>query len=142
MLTVKRYRDRLSGSPLIFTVFNNQDLNQVTWEQRAMAGDPKFVCSQELPDVPYARWAEMIGLRGIRTDDPAQIGQCWEQALTADRPTVLEVVTDPEVPPLPPHITLEEAKAFSSAILHGDEGARRMIAQSIRQKIPEVFSGK
>jgi pyruvate dehydrogenase (quinone) len=142
LITIAKYRERWRDQRLVVMVLNNKDLNQVTWEQRAMSGDPKFPGSQELPDVPYARWAEMIGLKGIRTDEPSQVGACWEEALAADRPTVLEVVTDPEVPPLPPHITLEQAKAFASAVLHGDEGGRRMIAQSIRQKIPEVLGGK
>lgn len=107
-----------------------------------MSGDPKFVESQELPDVPYARWAELIGLNGIRTDDPEQIGDCWERALASDRPTVLEVVCDPEVPPLPPHITLEQARSFASAVLHGDPSRRQIIAQSIRQKFPELLPGR
>src|SRR4029079_14111536 len=126
---------------LIVLVLNNRDLNQVTWEQRAMSGDPKFAESQELPDVPYAAWAELIGLNGIRTHDPETLAACWERALTADRPTVLEVVCDPDVPPLPPHITIEQARSFASAVLHGDPGRRRMIAQSIRQKLPEIIPG-
>jgi pyruvate dehydrogenase (quinone) len=142
LLTIAKYRERWPDQRLIVTVLNNRDLNQVTWEQRAMSGDPKFAGSQELPDAPYARWAEMIGLRGIRTDDPAMVGECWEQALASDRPTVLEVVTDPEVPPLPPHITLQQAHSFASAVLHGDPGRRRIIAQSIRQKLPEILHGR
>ena len=98
--------------------------------------------SQELPDVPYARWAEMIGLNGIRIDDPDAIGECWDRALASDRPTVLEVVSDPEVPPLPPHITIEQARSFASAILHGDPARRRIIAQSLRQKLPEFLPGR
>jgi pyruvate dehydrogenase (quinone) len=123
LITIAKYRERWSDQRLVVLVLNNQDLNQVTWEQRAMSGDPKFVPSQELPDVPYARWAEMLGLAGIR-------------------PAVLEVVVDPEVPPLPPHITLEQARAFASAVAHGDPGRRRMIGQSIRQMIPEVLHGR
>ena len=105
-------------------VLNNSDLNQVTWEQRAMAGDPKFEGSQSLPDFPYASYAELLGLRGIRVDDPDDVGGAWDQALAADRPVVLEAVTDPEVPPLPPHITIEQAKALTSALLKGDPHAR------------------
>jgi pyruvate dehydrogenase (quinone) len=142
LITIAKYRERWADQRLIVMVLNNHDLNQVTWEQRAMSGDPKFPGSQELPDVPYAQWAEMIGLRGIRTEDPSQVGACWEQALASDRPVVFEVVCDPEVPPLPPHITLEEARAFASAVMHGDEGGRRMIAQSIRQKFPEILPHK
>ena len=86
LITIAKYRERWSDQRLIVLVLNNRDLNQVTWEQRAMSGDPKFVESQELPDVPYARWAEMIGLNGIRTDDPEAIGECWDRALASDRP--------------------------------------------------------
>ncbi|HVY95922.1 MAG TPA: thiamine pyrophosphate-requiring protein [Solirubrobacterales bacterium] len=142
LITIAKYHERWSDPRLIVMVLNNRDLNQVTWEQRAMSGDPKFEGSQHLPDVPYAHWAELLGLRGIRSEDPDAVGQAWEQALTADRPTVLEFVTDPEVPPLPPHITLEQAKSFASAVLHGDSGARRMIGQSLRQKLPGAIPGR
>jgi pyruvate dehydrogenase (quinone) len=142
LITIAKYRERWSDQRLIVLVLNNRDLNQVTWEQRAMSGDPKFEGSQDLPDVPYARWAEMLGLNGIRTEDPDEVGSCWERALAADRPTVLEVVTDPEVPPLPPHITLEQAKSFASSVLKGDPGAREMIGQSLRQKLPGVLPGR
>jgi pyruvate dehydrogenase (quinone) len=142
LITIAKYRERWSDQRLVILVLNNRDLNQVTWEQRAMSGDPKFTGSQSLPDVPYARWAEMLGLNGIRTESPDELGDCWERALNADRPTVLEVVTDPEVPPLPPHITLEQAKAFASAVRHGDPASRRIIGQSIRQKLPGLVPGR
>jgi len=142
LITIAKYRERWSDQRLIVLVLNNRDLNQVTWEQRAMSGDPKFEGSQKLPDVPYARWAEMLGLNGIRSEDPGEIGECWERALSADRPTVLEVVTDPEVPPLPPHITLEQAKSFASAVLKGDPGSKKIIRQSLRQKLPGVVPGR
>jgi pyruvate dehydrogenase (quinone) len=142
LITIAKYRERWADQRLIVLVLNNRDLNQVTWEQRAMSGDPKFEGSQDLPDVPYARWAEMLGLNGIRTEAPEEIGDCWEQALASDRPTVLEVVTDPEVPPLPPHITLEQAKSFASAVLKGDPGAGKIIRQSLRQKLPGAIPGR
>jgi pyruvate dehydrogenase (quinone) len=123
-------------------VLNNRDLNQVTWEQRAMNGDPKFDGSQSLPDVHYARFAEMIGLKGIRVEDPDEIGPAWDAAFAADRPTVIDVLTDPEVPPLPPHINLEQAKAFASAVLGGDPASGRLIAQSLRQKVAEALPGR
>jgi pyruvate dehydrogenase (quinone) len=142
LITIAKYRERWADQRLIVMVLNNRDLNQVTWEQRAMSGDPKFEGSQDLPDVPYARWAKMLGLNGIRTDDPAEVGDCWDRALAADRPTVLEVVTDPETPPLPPHITLEQAKSFASAVVKGDSGAKRIIRQSLRQKLPGAVPGR
>ncbi len=141
LITVAKYRDTWADQRLIVLVLNNRDLNQVTWEQRALAGDPKLVAAQELPDFPYARFAELIGLRGIRVDDPEQVGAGWEQALASEVPVVYEVVTDPEVPPLPPHVTLAQAHAFASAVAHGDVGRRRMIRNALREKLAGVMPG-
>src|SRR5437762_11046380 len=109
LITIAKYRDQWPDQRLVVLVLNNRDLNQVTWEQRAMSGDPKFEGSQALPDFPYARYAELLGLKGIRVDSPDQAASASDEALSADRPVVLEAVTDPEVPPLPPHITIEQA---------------------------------
>jgi pyruvate dehydrogenase (quinone) len=142
LITIAKYRDQWPDQRLIILVLNNRDLNQVTWEQRAMEGDPKFEGSQNLPDFPYARYAEMLGLKGIRVDEPGQIAGAWDEALTADRPVVFEAVTDPEVPPLPPHITVEQAKALTSALLGGDPNAEQIVRQSFRQKVGEFFAGR
>ena len=139
MITVKRYLDRLGGSPpFVFCVFNNQDLNQVTWEQRAMAGDPKFPGSQDIPDVPYHKYAELLGLRGIYCDDPDQVGKAWDEALASDVPVLLEFKTDPEIPPLPPHIMSSQAKESAKAALH-DPQRMGLAAHGFRQKIAEIF---
>jgi pyruvate dehydrogenase (quinone) len=142
LITIAKYRDRWRDQRLIVLVLNNRDLNQVTWEQRAMSGDPKVEATQVLPDFPYAQYAEMIGLRGIRVDDPAQVGPAWDQALSADRPVVLEAITDPEVPPLPPHITLEQAKAMAGALAHGDPNAGEIVRQTVKQKVQEFLPGR
>src|ERR687885_384596 len=99
LITVAKYWKRWSDPRLVVLVLNNRDLNQVTWEQRAMSGDPKFAGSQTLPDFPYARYAEDLGLLGIRVDRPDAIGAAWDRALTADRPVLIEAITDPNVPP-------------------------------------------
>ena len=130
LITIAKYHHRWSDQRLIVLVLNNRDLNQVTWEQRAMSGDPKFEGSQDLPDFPYARYAELIGLRGVRVDRPDDVGAAWDEALAADAPCVLEAVTDPEVPPLPPHITLEQAKAFTFALGKGDPARGQVVRQS------------
>ena len=117
-------------------VLNNRDLNQVTWEQRVMAGDPKLEASQVLPDFPYARYAELLGLGGIRVDDPDQVADAWGEALAADKPVLIEAVTDPEVPPLPPHIRFEQAKKLAHA-LPGDPARGEIISQSVKGKIKE-----
>ena len=116
LITIAKYRERWSDQRLIVMVLNNRDLNQVTWEQRAMSGDPKFVESQELPGVPYAQWAQLLGLNGIRTDDPdADRGECWDRRAREPRcrPVLRRSCSDPEVPPLPPHITIEQARSFA-----------------------------
>ena len=142
LLTIAKYWKEWQDPRLVVLVLNNRDLNQVTWEQRAMSGDPKFEGSQDLPDFPYARYAELLGLEGIRVDRADQVGPAWDRALRAERPVVIEAVTDPEVPPLPPHITLEQAKAMSSALLAGDENAGRIIKQSFKQKAQEFLPGR
>jgi pyruvate dehydrogenase (quinone) len=142
LVTVAKYWKRWSDPRLVVCVLNNRDLNMVTWEQRVMEGNPKFDASQEIPDLPYARFAEMIGLQGIRVEAPGEIASAWDAALSADRPTVLDVVTDPEVPPLPPHISLEQAKNFALAVAKGDPGRRGMIEQSLKQKVAELLSGR
>jgi pyruvate dehydrogenase (quinone) len=139
LITVAKYRHRWSDQRLIVLVLNNRDLNQVTWEQRAMLGDPRFEASQDVPDFPYARYAELIGLKGIRVDSPDAVGAAWDEALAADRPVLLEAITDPSVPPLPPHITLEQAKALASAIRAGDPNAGAVMRDSLRQRLADFF---
>ena len=137
MITVKRYMDRLSGSPLVFCVFNNQDLNQVTWEQRAMAADPKFEGSQHIPDAPYAEWAKLLGLTGIRCDNPKDIGAAWDQALASEKPVVLEVVVSDQVPPIPPHIKKMQAKKAAKAMKKGDPEMFGIVEKGAKQKMHE-----
>jgi pyruvate dehydrogenase (quinone) len=142
LVTIAKYWRRWSDPRLVVLVLHNNDLNQVTWEQRAMEGDPRYEASQQLPDFPYARYAELIGLRGIRVDDPEQLAGVWQEAFTADRPVVLEAVTDPEVPPLPPHITLEQATAMASALAHGDPSRAEIIKQAAKGKLEEFLPGR
>ena len=132
LITISKYWKEWSDPRLVVLVLNNRDLNQVTWEQRAMAGDPRFAGSQSLPDFPYARYAEELGLQGIKVDDPSALADAWDRALSADRPAVVEAVTDPDVPPLPPHITLEQARHFTSSVLARDADALGFIRQTVK----------
>jgi pyruvate dehydrogenase (quinone) len=142
LITVAKYWRQWQDHRWIVCVFNNEDLNQVTWEQRIIEGDPKFEASQRIPNVPYHRFAEMIGLRGIYVDDPDQLGQAWQQALASEIPVVIEVKTDPEVPPLPPHITLQQAKNFSIALAKGDPDEVGLIRGAARQVLETILPGK
>jgi pyruvate dehydrogenase (quinone) len=139
LIDLARYQERWS-SPLIVLVLNNADLNQVTWEQRVLAGDAKLPASQELPPFDFAAYARQLGLEGIRVEAPGEVGPAWEQAFAAARPVVIDVVTDPEVPPLPPHIRPEHAKGFARAILHGDPESARMVRQSLREKLKDLVT--
>src|SRR3954470_20764749 len=141
LITVAKYREQWSDQRLVVLVLHNDDLNQVTWEQRAMEGDPKYEASQKLPDFPYARYAELLGFLGIRVDAPDHVGDAWDEALAADRPCVIDAITDPEVPPLPPHITLKQAKAFMMS-LKGDPDRGRVVKESFRQKVEEFIPGR
>jgi pyruvate dehydrogenase (quinone) len=138
LVTVAKYWKEWSDPRLIVCVINNHDLNMVTWEQRIMAGDPKFEASQVLPDFGYARYAELVGLKGIRVDDPTKIAAAWDEALRADRPCVVEFVCDPEVPPLPPHITIEQAKNFMTSLLR-DPSRAAMLKDSMKQMLGRVL---
>ncbi|HLK23252.1 MAG TPA: thiamine pyrophosphate-requiring protein [Caulobacteraceae bacterium] len=142
LITVSKYWRRWSDPRFICCVYVNDDLNQVTWEQRVMNGDPKFEASQDIPDVPYHRFAELIGLKGIYVDQPEAVGPAWDEALAADRPVVLAFKTDPDVPPLPPHITLDQAKKFTDALLKGDPDEVGILEATARQVVGALAPGR
>jgi pyruvate dehydrogenase (quinone) len=135
LITIAHYWKEWSDPRLIIMVLANRDLNQVTWEQRVMAGDPKYVCSQTVPDFAFARYAEMLGLTGIRVEKPEEVGPAWDRALAASRPVVYEALTDPEVPTLPPHITFEEAKKFTESMIKGDPNLGHMVRQTFKEAV-------
>ena len=139
LITIKRYWREWADPRLIIAVLHNDDLNQVSWEMRAMEGAPKFTESQTLPDVDYAAFAASLGLHGINVDKPDQLGPAWDQALAADRPTVLDVRTDPNVPPIPPHVTFEQAKDTAEAMLKGDPNMLGIVAEGVKTKIQEFL---
>ena len=138
LITVAKYMDRWQDKRLVTCVFNNQDLNEVTWEQRVMNGNPRFDASQDIPDVRYSKFAELIGLKGIYVDNPQDLGSAWDEALSADRPVVLEVKTDREIAPLPPHISLKEARKFMFSMVRDDD-AGHVIRDTARQIVNAVL---
>ncbi len=142
LITISKYWKQWSDPRLVIMVLNNGDLNQVTWEQRVMVGDPKFEASQELPEFPYARYAEMLGLKGIKVDNPDKLGEAWDAVLSADRPALLEVVTDPNVATLPPHISFEQAVNFSKTLIKGDPDEYGIIKQTFKDVLQGVLPHK
>ncbi len=141
LVTVKRYWQEWSDPRLVVAVLHNNDLNQVTWEMRAQSGVPKFPDSQDLPDVSYAGFAASLGLQAIEVREADEIGPAWDRALAADRPTVLDVRTDPNVPPIPPHATIEQMTNAGKALISGDPDAWDVLKTGIRQKAQEFIPG-
>jgi pyruvate dehydrogenase (quinone) len=142
LLTVMKYHGRWSDQRLVFCIFNNQDLNQVTWEQRVLAGDPLFPGTQHIPDFPAARYAELVGMNGIKVDRPDDLAGAWSEVLSSDRPALLEVVVDPEIPPLPPHVTVMQAKKMARAMVKGDPERVGVTEKSLRGKLEEFLPGR
>jgi pyruvate dehydrogenase (quinone) len=141
MITISKYWKEWSDPRLIVMVLNNRDLNQVTWEERIQLGEGKTESTQSIPDFPYHKYAELLGLKGIFVDDPEKIAAAWEQALASDRPVILECYADPNVPPLPPHITLKDAKNFMTMTASEPELAS-VLKGSFRQILASVLPGR
>jgi pyruvate dehydrogenase (quinone) len=142
MITAAKYRDLWEDPRLVVGVWNNRDLNQVTWELRAMGGAPSFEPSQELPDVQYAAFARSLGLTGIRVEKPEDVEAGWRAALEADGPAVVEFLTDPAVPPIPPHATWEQMESTVAALLRGDPDGGSVVKQGFKAKMQEFLPGR
>jgi pyruvate dehydrogenase (quinone) len=141
LITISKYWQQWTDPRLVIAILHNNDLNQVTWEMRAMEGAPQFLPSQELPDFPYAHYARSLGLEGILVDKPADVGTAWRKALAAGRPAVLEFVTDPAVPPIPPHATLDQIENMISAVVRGDSDRWDLIKEGVKLKAQEFLPG-
>ncbi|MFI1733337.1 thiamine pyrophosphate-requiring protein [Streptomyces acidicola] len=142
LITAAKYQDRWEDPRLVVGILNNHDLNQVTWEMRAMEGSPSFLPSQEIPDVQYAAFARSLGLTGIRVEKPGDVESGWRAGLDADGPAVIEFLTDPAVPPVPPHATWEQMESTAAAVLKGDADRGAMVRQGLKAKVQEFLPGR
>jgi pyruvate dehydrogenase (quinone) len=142
LITAAKYFHQWEDPRLVVLVLANHDLNQVTWEQRALQGDPENPMTQTIPEVNYAAFADLIGLKGIRVETPDEIEGAWDEAFSSDRPVVVDALCDPSVPPLPPHISVKQARAFVSALRKGDPHGRDVITQSFKEKVLEFLPGR
>lgn len=142
LVTIAQHWKSWADPRLVVMVLNNGDLNMVTWEQRVSAGDPMFRDSQVLPAFPYAAYAKLLGLEGLRVDRPEAVAGAWEYALSADRPVLLEMVTDPDVPPLPPHVSAKQVKHYVKALLQGDTQARGIVVATLREAWDSLTKGR
>jgi pyruvate dehydrogenase (quinone) len=133
LITVAKYWRAWSDPRLVVFVLNNRDLSMVTWEQRVLQGDPKFPASQDLPDFSYAGYARLLGLSGLQLDAPAKIGEVLDTALAARQPVVVDVHADPDIPPLPPHVTPKQARDYLTALARNDPDALAIVKASVKQ---------
>ena len=133
LITISRYWRTWRDPRFIVLVMNNRDLNMVSWEQRVLQGDPRFPASQDLPDIPYAGIAEQLGFDTIVVDTPEALADTWRRAFDSRRPVLVEAIVDPNIPPLPPHITMSQARNYLMAILKGDPDAFQLVKASINQ---------
>jgi pyruvate dehydrogenase (quinone) len=141
MITISKYWKRWANPRLIVMVLNNQDLSQVTWEERVQLGEGKTESTQSIPDVAYHSYAELLGLKGILVTDPERIGAGWDEALAADRPVIMNVYADGNVPPLPPHITFKDARNFVS-MLRSEPELGSVLKNSVKQVLAGVLPTK
>jgi pyruvate dehydrogenase (quinone) len=141
LLTIERYWRDWSDPRLVVAVLHNNDLNQVTWELRAMGGTPKFVESQALPDTSYAEFAASIGFEARTVTDPEHLEDAWRGALSADKPCLLDIHCDPDIPPIPPHATLEQMTDMAEALIKGDPSRWGVIKEGIKTKAQEFLPG-
>ncbi|HEX4204767.1 MAG TPA: thiamine pyrophosphate-requiring protein [Ktedonobacteraceae bacterium] len=142
LITVGKYWKEWSNPHILFIVLNNRDLNQVTWEERIEAGDARLPMTQSIPDFPYATYAESLGFHGIRVDKPENVGRAIDEALAANRPALIDVYVDPDVPTLPPHITFEQAKNYSTALLKMDPDEGGIIKESVKGVVQSILPHK
>jgi pyruvate dehydrogenase (quinone) len=141
LITIAKYWESWADPRLVVAVLHNNDLNQVTWELRAMGGSPQFLPSQHLPDFPYAGFARSLGLHGILVEKPDEVGPAWDEAMAADRPCVVEFVTDPAVPPIPPHATWDQMEKALESIVRGDADRVDVVKQGIKAKMQDFLPG-
>jgi pyruvate dehydrogenase (quinone) len=142
LITISKYWKRWKDPRLMVLVLNNHDLNMVSWEQRVLVGDPKFDASQDVPDFPYAEYAKMLGLEGIKVDRSDDVAAALDAAFAAQKPVLLEAVTDPNVPMTPPHVSVEQTKHFLSSLLKGDSDAWEMVKSTYKDVVDEYFPAK
>ena len=142
LITVAKYWREWKDPRFVVIVINNRDLNMVTWEMRALEGNPKFPASQDIPDFQYAAYARSLGFGGTRVENPSLLGEAFQAALSADRPYVIEAVTDPDVPMLPPHVSLDQARSFFASLRKGDVDTPGIVRQSFREIFAKLIESK
>jgi len=140
LLTISKYWKSWAKPNIIICVINNRDLNMVTWEQRMTEGDPKFDVSQVTPDFNYASYAESLGFMGLRVDSADQVLDAWHKALAADRPVLLEAITDPEISPFPDHVMMKKVDKLAQSVAKGDDAVQQNTGHVLQQKVEEKLS--
>ncbi len=138
LLTITKYWQSWKTPNIIVCVLNNRDLNMVTWEQRMMEGNAKLETTQVIPDFNYAAYAESIGFLGLRVDAPHQLEEVWARALSADRPVLIEAITDPDISPFPDHVMIKKADKLATSVAQGDDAVLKNTGYILQQKVENL----
>ena len=141
LITIAKYWQEWADPRLVVAVLHNDDLNQVTWELRAMGGSPQFLPSQQLPDFGYAAYARSLGLQGLDVSDPDEVPAAWDEAIAARQPCLIEFHTDPAIPPIPPHATWDQLVKATESVVRGDTDRVDVIKEGVKSKLQEVLPG-
>jgi len=135
LITVAQRWRTWSDPRFVVLVLNNRDLSFVAWEARAMQGEVPFDAAMDVPDLPYGRYAELLGLGGRRLEGPGEVDAALDEAFAARRPTVVDAVVDPAVPMIPPHVSLQQVLGTAKSQLRGDPAARDIVVEGARETI-------
>jgi pyruvate dehydrogenase (quinone)/pyruvate oxidase len=123
--------------PVRIVVVKNNTLGQIKWEQMVFLGNPEYGC--ELHPIDFAAFARACGGSGFTLDDPEQCGAVLDRALSTPGPVLVEAVVDPFEPPMPPKITIEQARKFAESLARGEPNRGKIALTVLRDKVREVL---
>jgi pyruvate dehydrogenase (quinone) len=137
LITIKKYQHLWPNKQLVVMVLHNNDLTQVSWEMRTQDANPRWTGSQNVESIDYAAYVRTLGFQGIEVTDPEKISAAWDAAFAYDGLTLLDIHTDKNVPPLPPHISMKFARNTAEALIKGDPDEMGVIGESVKAIVTE-----
>ena len=123
--------------PVKVVVVKNNTLGMIKWEQMVFLGNPEYGC--ELQPIDFVKFAEACGGTGFHVDDPARCGEVLDAALGVPGPVIVEAVVDPFEPPMPPKITVEQARKFAEALVRGEPAREKIVRAVLKDRIKEMI---
>jgi len=119
--------------PLTVVLIKNNTLGQIKWEQMVFLGNPEYQCA--LQPIDFAAFARACGGLGHTVTDPRELRNVLQQALRADRPTLVECVTDQFEPPMPAEAKPKQGLHLAEALARGEPNRERIALTLFRDKV-------